>query len=204
MTKKEILGETKSIFSFFPFTKPALAGFVVVLAILGILGLAKTSLPGEPLYIIRKVAHFSRAILASQNEKPAVQLQLANDRLEDLTKASPKNLAPTIDEFQANISQAAKELQRMNMTTSTQATIKKIVEETKKLQENKQKVESLGVVIDGTQELNSALEKITANLISDLENRTLTLEKQETLVKMKELFAEGKYSEILELYLTSQ
>ncbi len=213
LTKKEILGETSS-FGFFPYLtrnkilsfaqmsyfKPALAGFVVVFVFLGILGFAKNSLPGEPLYFVRKVAHFGQTILASQNEKPGVQLELANDRLQDLTKASPKNLAPTINEFQANISQAARELTRMDMTTSSPAVIKKIVEETKKLQENKQKVESLGVVIDGTQELDDALAKITTDLIEDLKESTLIEEKEDILGKMEELYEGKRYSEALELY----
>ncbi len=220
LTKKEILGEIKPSFSFFPFLKqslkqepelrlgsylkPAFAGFTVVLVIFGILGFANKSVPGEPFYALKKAAHWGQMILASEAEKPTVQLQLANDRLQDLTKASPENLAPTINEFQANIAEAAKELTKMNMTTSTPATIQKIVNETKKLQENKQKVESLGVVIDGTQELDDALAKITASLISDLETRTLNEKDSETLTKIKELFDQQKYSEVLELYLTSK
>ncbi len=204
LNKREILGENKPNFGFFPFLKPALAGLTVTLVFLAVVGLAKTSLPGEPLYAVRKAAHWGRAILASQAEKPAVQLELANERLQDLTKAAPKNLAPTIDEFQANISQAAKELTKINMTTTTPATLQKIVQETKKLEENKQKVESLGVVIDSTQELDDALAKITANLISDLEDRTLDERETATLADMKALFDERKYSEVLELYLTSK
>lgn len=203
LTKKNILGEEPR-FAFFPYFKPALAGFFVVFVMFGMLGFAKNSLPGDPLYIIRKVAHFGQAILTPEAEKPAYQLKLANDRLQDLTKASGKNLAPTIDEFQANISQAAKELSRIDATTSSPTTIKKIVQEAQKIKENKQKAEALGVVIDGTEELDNVLEKIAGDLIEDLKERLLTEEKQETLVKMEELFREGKHSEVLELYLTEQ
>lgn len=203
LTKKNILGEEPR-FAFFPYFKPALAGFFVVFVMFGTLGFAKNSLPGDPLYIIRKVAHFGQAILTPEAEKPAYQLKLANDRLQDLTKASGKNLAPTIDEFQANISQAAKELSRIDATTSSPTAIKKIVQEAQKIKENKQKAESLGVVIDGTEELDNVLEKIAGDLIEDLKERLLTEEKQEILVKMEELFKEGKHSEVLELYLTEQ
>jgi hypothetical protein len=203
LTKKGILGEEPS-FAFFPYFKPALAGFFAVFMIFGLLGFAKSSLPGDPLYIIRKVAHLGQAILTPEAEKSAYQLELANERLEDLANAPAKNLAPTINEFQANISQAAKELSKVDATTSSPTIIKKIVQEAKKIKENKQKAESLGVVIDGTEKLDSALEKIAGNLIGDLEGRTLTEEKEEILVKMKELFEQGKYSEVLELYLINQ
>jgi hypothetical protein len=203
LTKKNILGEEPKI-AFFPYFKPALAGFFVVFLLLGLLGFAKNSLPGDPLYLIRKVAHFGQAMLTPEAEKPAYQLKLANERLEDLTCASAKNLAPTIDEFQANISQAARELSKIDATTSSPTIIKRIVQETKKIKENKQKAESLGVVIDGTEELDNALRKMARDLIGDLERRLLTEEKQETLVKMKELFDQEKYSEVLELYLINQ
>lgn len=203
LTKKGILGE-ETRFAFFPYFKPALAGFFVVFLLFGVLGFAKNSLPGDPLYIIRKVAHLGQAILTPEAEKSAYQLKLANERLEDLANASAKNLAPTINEFQANISQAARELSKIDATTSSPTIIKKIVEEAQKIKENKQKAESLGVVIDGTEELDSALEKIAGNLIDDLQERTLPEEKEEILVKMKELFEEGKYLDVVALYLTQQ
>jgi hypothetical protein len=95
-------------------------------------------------------------------------------------------------------------MSKMDATTSAPSLIKKIVEGTKKLKENKQKAESLGVVIDGTEELDNALGKIAGNLIGDLEKRSLTAERQDILAKMKELFEQGKYSEALELYLLNQ
>ena len=203
LTKKEILGEEPR-FAFFPYFKPALAGFFVVFMLFGLLGFAKNSLPGDSLYIIRKVAHLGQAILTPNAEKSAYQLELANERLEDLAKAPAKNLAPTINEFQANISQAVRELSRIDATTSSPTVIKGIVQGAQKIKENKQKAELLGVVTGGTEGLDSALGRISGNLIADLEERTLTEEKEEILVKMKELFGEGKYSEVLELYLVNQ
>ena len=207
LTKSQILGEEPG-FTFFPYFKPAFAVLTVVFIFLGTFGygLVKNSLPGDLLYVIRKVAHEGQAIFVSEKEKPAFQLKLANDRLEDLTKASAKNLAPTINEFQANISAAAKNLAKIDATTTDSVVIKKIVEETKKLERGKQKVESLGVVIEGeeTEEFAQALANMVGNLIEDLKTRTLTEEKEEILNQMKELFEEGKYSEALELYLINQ
>ena len=197
LTKREILGEEGKL-TFFPYFKPAFAGLITILLLFGMFGLVKSSLPGDPLYLIRKVVHKSQAVFISEEEKPAFQLKLANDRLEDLAKASVKNLAPTINEFQANIFEAARDLAKMDATTSDPVAIKKIVEETKELEENKQKVESLGVVLgeEGTVELYKA---ITEYLIEYLESRTLTEEKEEILSEMKELFEEEKYLETLEL-----
>jgi len=204
-TKIQILGEEPKIF-LFPYLKPAFAGLIAVFLLFGLFGFVKNSLPGDVLYLIRKAAHEGQAVFVSEQEKPVFQLKLANDRLEDLTKASVRNLSPTINEFQTNVLEAAKNLAKIDATTSDPVVIKKIVEETKKLEENKQKVEALGLVIgeEGTIELENALAKVTGNLIEDLESRTLNEEKEEILSQMKELFEEGKYSEALELYLINQ
>ncbi len=216
LTKIQVLGdETKnygsqisivSVFRVLFQAKPVFASLITVFVLLGMFSFVKSSLPGDPLYVIRKAAHDGRAVFISEAEKPAFQLGLANERLEDLAKSPAKNLAPTISEFQANMSEAAKTLSRMDATTSDPTVIKKIVEETRKLEAGKQRVESLGVVVgeEGTAEFETALRKVTENLIEDLGNRTLNKEKEEILNEMKELFEKGNYSEALELYLTSQ
>ena len=207
-TKMEILGQEPG-FNFFPYLKPALAGLIAVCVLFGPLGytLVKNSLPGDLLYQVRRIAHKSQAFFVSEAEKPAYQLKLANDRLEDLVKAPAKNLAPTINEFQANIFEAVRDLAYIDATTSDPLAIKKIVEETKKLEENTEKIKSLGVAIneDETEAVYEAVYKATAvYLIEYLEDRTLTEEKEEILAQMKELFEKGEYSGALEIYLINQ
>jgi hypothetical protein len=204
LTKKEILGEESFGLTLFPYFKPAFAGLVAVCLLFGLFGFVKNALPGDLLYIVKRAAHYGQVLLIPEQEKPVYQLKLANDRLEDLTKAPVKNLAPTINEFQANIHEAAQNLARIDATTSDPVVMKKIVEETKKLDENKQKIESLGMEVGGTEELDTALAKIVGNLIEDLEGRTLTEEKENVLTEIKELIGGGKYTEALELYLINQ
>ncbi|MFH1714301.1 MAG: hypothetical protein ABH831_01795 [Candidatus Nealsonbacteria bacterium] len=206
LTKNSILGEEpKSLFlSYF---KPAFAG-VVAFAIIGTLGygFVKNSLPGDVLYVLRKTAHEGYAFFVSNDEKSAYQLKLANDRLEDLTKAPIKNVGPTIDEFQINMLEAARTLENMNISTSSPETIRKIVQEARRLEENKQKVESLGVFIGNqeTSEFDNIFKGIVSSLIKDLEERTLDERKETLLDEMKGLFEDGEYSEALELYLINQ
>ena len=148
LTKSQILGEEtyrdRVSVSFFPFWKPALATVTALGILFGIFSLAQNSLPGDFLYPIKKITEKSQAVFVSEEEKPAFQLKLANERLEDLTKAPVKNLASTINEFQANISEAVKGLKA---TSSDPEVIKGIVEQTQKLKKNKQKVEALGIVV---------------------------------------------------------
>jgi len=205
-TKTQILGEETRFNLLSYFLKPAFATAIAVFLLFSICGynFVKNALPGDVLYALRKAVHEGQAVLLSETQKPAYQLKLANDRLEDLAKAGAKNLAPTIKEFKANITEAARTLSNMDATTSDPVMMRQIVEQTKKLEENKQKVESLGMVIGETEQLETALAKVAENLISDLENRTLSQAKTNILAEMKELCAEKKYSEALELYLVNQ
>jgi hypothetical protein len=187
--------------------KFAMASIMTLALMIGSFGILEHSLPGDVLYSVRSAFHKAQTALIPEQEKPAYQLKLANDRLDDLVKAPAKNLAPTISEFQANISEAAKELTKMDATTSDSIMIRKIVDANKKINENRQKVESLGVVIGGekeTAEWNNALKKMVSDVIKDLEGRTLTDGKQEVLSEMKKMFEEGKYQESLEFYLINQ
>ena len=212
-TKSQILGEDEKK-GFAPFLnfggfrlKFAMASIMTLVLMLGSFGVLEHSLPGDLLYSVRSAFHKVQTALIPEQEKPAYQLKLANDRLDDLAKAPAKNLAPTISEYQANISEAARELVKMEATSSDPVAIRKIVDANKKLNENRQKAESLGVVIGGekeTAEWNNALKKVVGDVIKDLEGRTLADGKQEVLDEMKKLFEEGKYSESLEFYLTNQ
>ena len=215
LTKSRILGQESAgrdrvPISFFSYLKPAFAGLVAVFILFGLFGFSQNSLPGDILYSIKKIVEKSQAVFVSEVNKPQASLELANKRLEELTKIAEtnqvKNLAPAINEFQASISEAAKSLSRMEATSSDPVVIKKIVEQTRKLDENKQIMEEvLGVILGGEefnelQEVSDKLEiKLVKLTILDLETRTLTKEQEEILNQLKELAEQGKYQEFLEL-----
>lgn len=214
LTKNQILGEEPKI-SFFPYFellarikvlakpgsyfKPAFAGLMTIFVLFGVFSFAQNSLPGDILYSLKKIVEKGQAVFVSSDEKPVFQLKLANERLEDLVKAPVKNLAPTISEFQANISEAAKNI-------SDESDLTRILEETMLLQVKIQKIEALGIVTGGTEALSYALNREVIrrevnNLIENMENIILTEEKQGLLKEMKELVKDKKYQEAFELYL---
>lgn len=194
LTKGQILGEPK--ISFFPFFKPVLATVTALGILFGVFSLAQNSLPGDFLYSIKKITEKGQAVFVSEEEKPVFQLKLANDRLEDLTKAQAKNLAPTLSEFQASVFQAAKEI-----VEAEKPNIKEIVQQTKKLEENKQKVEALGVVLGETEKLDNALAQLVEREIEELASQTLNENQEELLEEAKESFEVGDYNQALEKIL---
>jgi len=217
LVKDRILSEDKtseskhSFISFFPLFryKLAFAPIVSVFIIIGLFGFVSNTIPGDLLFSVKKITETAQLGFSSANEKPKTQLKLANKRLEELSRIAEdnqvKSLDPAIKEFQASIVQATRDLAGMNInvTSSDPMIIKEIIAETKKLEENKGRVEAvLGTNIGNTEELTNVLWQLERQaavyLIADLEKMTLTEEDQGLLVEAKQEFEAGNYSGALE------
>ncbi|MBZ9572256.1 hypothetical protein KJA15_02925 [Patescibacteria group bacterium] len=208
LTKKEILGEQPSyreLFSVFlrwgAQYKPALATLVVLGVLIGTFVFAKNSLPGDFIFPLKKIAEKTRAIFVSREEKPRVQLEFANKRLEELIRITETNqikkLAPAIEEYQANVSEAAKNLAKIREPEEA----RKIVPEIKKLEGNIQNLKSHGIVIGEDREPEDLYEPIAELLIKDLENQTLTDEQLKLFEEAKEDSEVGDFGQALEKIL---
>ena len=213
LTKKQILGEEFSpeispkslpFWGLFQY-KYALASLLVILILGGgTFAFAQKALPGDLLYTFKRAVEKTRLSLVSEEEKPNLQLEYVNERLESLVKVVEANqvrkLAPIIEEYQANVSEAAKSL-----TKAKKLDIKEIVQKTKEIEENKQKIEALGVIIGETEELDNALVRVykttVEDWIEDSEKSILSGEQQEILEQVKEDYQEGNYLQALEKIL---
>lgn len=207
-TKTRIIGEEPkkdlvSILEFFPrliyrYNKPAFAVLIVFGFITGAFTFAQSSLPGDPVYILKKITEKSRLALASPQDLPTVQLELVNNRLEELAEIAKTNqqaekLAPAVQEFRANVSKAVE-----GLANAQNPDVGKIVLETKKIRENKQKIETLGIAVGKTPELENALLTLISREINNLEIRTLTEDQQKKFIEAKTDFENGDYSCALE------
>jgi len=206
LTKKRILGEERTLAGlfldsfrlfqglFFQY-RLALASLVLLFVLGGTFAFAQKSLPGEPLFVIKKMTEKTRAVFVAENERPKVQLELANKRLEDLAKIAETNdvrkLAPAIDEFQANVSEAAKNL------TKAKTVGKDIILQTQELEKNKEKIEKTLATQIGTEELENVYKDLAEQQIKDLENSSLTESQEKILEEAKEYFEAGDYSNSL-------
>jgi len=238
-TKTQILGESEkrhlTLISIIPalrtlFLKPAYAGLVFVFILIGLFGtftLAQRSLPGDPLYPIKRITERTQAVFVPEEEKPQFSLELTNRRLEELTKVVEtgrvRNLAPAINEFQASVVKGAKNLAKIEPVGPEPVAVKRVIEavdqakeikeRAKKIGEKVEEVKPLGMPI-GEEELRKleetsrklelrALISVLENIISVLEDRILILteKEKEILNQLKELVEEERYLEALELYL---
>lgn len=201
LTKKEILGEEPNLreqFSTFLRVsfqfKPVFATLVVLVVLMGSFGLAQNSLPGDPLYTLKKIREKGQAVFVSEEDLPRHNLEIANKRLEELTEIAQTNqvkkLASALSEFQSSVSEAAQNLAKIKEPEKAHEAARVLVAEIQKLEENKQKVEIFGVVVGNAQEIEDAMCQLVEREIEDL--GTLSEKQEEFLAEAEEYLEEGK------------
>ncbi|MFH1401737.1 MAG: DUF5667 domain-containing protein [Parcubacteria group bacterium] len=209
-TKAKVLGEEPkvnwlSVLEFFPrlvykHSKLAFASLIIFGFVAGAFGFAQGALPGDPIYALKRISEKTHLAFVSEKDLPYVQLELANKRLEELNTIAQRNqvkkIASAIQEFQASVSQAAKDL-----ANAQNLDVAKTVSETKKIAEKKQAIESLGIVIGDTPDLDSALLLLIQNEIKDLQVSSLTDEQKTIFARAVADFEAGNYSDSLEKIL---
>jgi len=178
--------------------KPAFAFALTAVILIGVFGFAQNSVPGEMLFQLKKITENGTAVFVSEKDHAKHNFEMAGKRLDDLTKIvqenEVKNLASAINEYQESVFKAAGGLAEME-------SVKEIVSEIKKLEEKEEKIKSLGIEIGESEEMHSALAKIVEMEINDLEEKTLSEEKQEILAEAKQDYEARNYSQALEKIL---
>ena len=208
--KTKILGEEQksglvSVLEFFPeliykHSKLAFATLAIFGFVAGAFGFAQGALPGDPIYALKRVTEKAQMAFVDESELPFAQLELAQKRLEELNTIAQTNqvkkIAPAIQEFQASISQAAKDLAK-----TQNLDVAKTASEAKKIAEKKQEIESLGIVIGDTPDLDNALLQLIDKEIKDLQVSQLTEEQQAIFLDAVKDFEAQNYSGALEKIL---
>ena len=178
---------------------------VSMAVLLGVFIGAQSALPGGPLYSLKRMTEKGQSAFVSTREKPKANIELASKRLEELGQIAKNNqsrrLAPAISEFQANVASLTKDLTAMSSTSSDMTAVKGIVQAAKQLEENKRKVEAMGIVVGGTDELDSAIAKLVEREIAQIGANDLTENQQKTLEQAREDLKAGDYSSALEKIL---
>jgi len=200
--KPSILSVFRLMFSL----KPAFATLTAVLIIVGVFGFSQSSLPGDPLYYVKRISERSRMFFVANDKKPEIQLEIANKRLTELTQIAETNqvkkLAPALEEYQASIVQASKDLAKLIATTSDAEAVKKIAEQAQKLEQNKEILsKTYGIAgLEGSEEANPT-KLVVGWLINDLKKRTLTEEQTVLLIGADNYYQAGDYNQALEQIL---
>lgn len=196
LTKKQLLGAgektniLETFSGFFALKTLAYASLSVLLIFAGVLAVAQYSLPGNPLFSIKKITEYSKATIWPGVDQSKYSLVLANKRLSDLSAIvstrQKQDIPQGINEFKESVANIAG-----NIDTGDRPALQQIVT----------RVEVLGAMINNTQDgsqLNSALAPLVDKEISDLEGSSLTPGQTAQLDKIKEMYDKGEFTLALE------
>ena len=212
--KKELLGESLPYFpimnvlrnisgNFFLVHKFASVFILIFASFAGMAVYAQNSLPGDAFYSVKKATEKAQFAFKTGDEV-TLSFEVAQRRLDDLDRAvrtnSSKNLAPSINEFQATVSEAAKSIKVAEVKD-----IKAVSKNVEKIEERQEKIRSLGIEIGENKEFNDLKQGIACKRASELidftKTRTLTKEQEELFKEAEELFVEEKCTEAEEKIL---
>jgi TolA-binding protein len=213
LTKREILGEpeikTKASWlevfpRFFWQYKIAFASLALIIVVVMVFGFSQNAVPGDLLFAFKKATETAQTAFISQDAQLKNRLEVANRRLEELTKIAEQNqtkkLASAIEEYQASVTQVTKITS--NLKEPKEA--RNVAPEIKKLEGNIQNLKSYGVEIGDNKNTENIYKPVVDVLIKDLENRTLTEAQQKLLTEAKETYQAGNYPDTLSILMQIQ
>lgn len=190
------------LFNLFFRPKLALAGVLSALVVFVLFSVSQNSLPGDPLYAVKKISEQTEGVFVTNRQSAQVQLEMVNRRLAELAKIAESNqvkkLAPALGEYQASLVKAAKDLAKAAATTSDAVDIKGLARQAQKLAETREMLEkTYGIAGLDLGAENDPTKLVVEWLIKDLEKRTLTDKQQELFSRAKEDFEKGDYGSAL-------
>ena len=211
LTKENIIGKEETSLSKWAwfFTgerfvfnhKLAFSALTVLIVFVGVFGFAQNSVPGDSLFSLKKITEQGQSYFVSAENQSKHNLELANKRLDDLTKIATKNevskLAPAMSEYEESVGKVVQGL----ANNENSYILNELATEIQKLGEKEEQVKSLGIEIGQNEELNSLLADIVGKEILDMESRELTEKETEVLNSVKFEYEQGNYSKALEILL---
>ncbi len=201
LTKREILGEERSVFSLDELIlgakmvlrhKAAFASLVLLLVIIGSFGFVQNSVPGDMLFTFKKAGERGAGLFAS--DKVERSFDITNKRLEELGLIARENkvdkLASAIEEYQASVSETARVLGGEVRTEGENT--EEIAREIESLASKRTELEKEGVEMPQNGSYNAVMGELLKREVKDLENRSLAEEDVVALEEVKELIEQGK------------
>lgn len=207
--KESFAAQLVSVFEIRPFLKPALATAFCFCLLFGTFSFSQNSLPGDMLYSIKRIGEKAKISLASEEEKPKVQMGITQDKFSELVQIAEenkgRNLAPAVEEVEKSIKETAEAIKKIALAENDDKTVVDFKNKVKDIQEKKEIVEEILATKIDTQELEDSVQGYYKVLVerelNDLEDKELTQEQQELVDEAKELFETGNYQEALEKIL---
>jgi len=189
--------------SFFPSRLAVSMTSIALILTSGILtvGASQSSLPGDPLYSVKKAGEKVKLAVASEQDKPKIEIEQAGKRLEELEKISQKTsdasqhqkVEQLVAEFQAKVDSANAHLGQLNEKGKIDNTVK-VADVAKVVNEQSEKYSE--VLQKTTQSLPTEVQEKVAVQVADA-TKTTELTNLTALLVIVESPADGQNTEEL-------
>jgi len=193
--KAQSISFTDIIRSVFYQRKMAYSFAALFLMVVGVLGFANYTMPGDLLFPVKKIAEQSQAALTGQSGLRQ-NVAVLNSRINDLAQVSKDgrkdSISSAISEVETNVTALVNNLKT---GTADATTIKEIVSSLKTL------ADVPGTDLSTNQDVKDLYQAVVQAQIADLNKATLTDDQKEVLSEIQELYLQGKYTDALEKIL---
>jgi hypothetical protein len=164
--------------------------------IIGLVGFARYTMPGDLLFPVKKLSEQSTAALIGESTLKQNVVAL-NNRINDLAQVAKdgrKDSIPSaISEINSNVLALAKSLK--DSPAQDSQTLKDIASSLKTL------ANVPGTDIGQNPEIKDLYQTVVQAQIADLQKTTLTDDQKKTLTEAEDLYSQGKYADALEKIL---
>lgn len=174
----------------------AYAFSVCLVVLMGILGFAQFTLPGDMLFPVRKIAEQSQASLARESNLQS-NLENFKKRSYDLTQAVKGKKAGNISSAVKEVNEAAKQLIQLAEDPKAAKEIAKEIKNSQVLLY----LEGTPSAKEASPALYEACKVLVEQMLLDLEKTTLTESQQAVVDEAKSRYAQGEYFQALEKIL---
>jgi len=188
------------------FRRAAYSLATIAFVMIGVLGFAQSTLPGDALFPFKKIAEQSQAALIGANTLQN-NFDAYDRRVQDLVRIvaedKQSNIPSAINEVKESMAVAVKSVTDI-VKQEDGKSLKDIVADVKKIEDNQNQLKTLGVDVGESEEvneLNSVLAPLVRSEIDSLEKATLSDVQKETLEEINVLYEQEKYSDALEKIL---
>lgn len=207
--------------------KLAFCSVLTIIVFFGLFGFAQNSVPGDSLFVIKRMAEKSQSVFIK--DKIAYNFDIANKRLDDLTKIAETNsvdkLSSAIVEYNEAVSRATEEFVQSKERKEVAIEVK-VKDEIKKLKDKEDTLRIYGIEIDSNESLDGTLaiieddgvvltadsenenikevneeEELVRRELDLLKEKELTEEQEEMLIEAEEKCEQGDYQSAIEIIL---
>lgn len=179
----------------------AVISLSAVFVFTGLFASAQNSVPGDTLFLLRKVSERARSTFAVKED---ASLNIVNNRLDDIIKIANENktkrLEPALKEYNTSVSKVASEITKDNVKNNPEK-VRKVVDNFREIENKVTEIHSLGIILNENPDLDVAFIELVTEQAKELEGMELNGGQAALLQDIQLFLSKEKYLNALDQIL---